>query len=462
MKTLILKTTTLKANFQGDEMKCFDFINIIRGLLFFLVIHTATSSAAVTIKPFRACRANDGLVGLIACEDYNLLSMEQAKKIAQANPISFVHIARPEVDCGENTKPYDPAAGKKGYENLQDFLHDNLLQHDKEPALYLYGRIRNNKLQVGIIALVDVNEYDNGHIKRHEEVLPNKEKKLTLYTELQRAQVDPVLLLHEHNKELADTVETIIHQAPHQAFYADRTAHLVWVIQDKNTIQKICSLFKTINTLYIADGHHRTAAAANLKNQHVEDQDSHDYYMAGIFPFDQVTISSYNRIFKDLNHHSEEEFIEELKLYFDIEKVSAAKEAIPHEPHVFGIYCLGTWYKITLKKNIVRSYKDSLPMLDIAILSNLILKPYLNIDIYNPDERTEFVGGMWGLDALEKNCKEHNWPLAVAFFPVRSETFSSILNEGALMPPKTTWFEPKVRPGLFTYTFDCCDKNKTK
>jgi uncharacterized protein (DUF1015 family) len=443
-------------------MKSTGLARIISGLVFLLIAYTATSSGAITIKPFRACRANDGLVGLIACEDYNLLTMEQAKKIAQANPVSFVHIARPEVDCSDETKPYDPVAGEKGYENLQDFLQNNLLQHEKEPALYLYGRIRNNKLQVGIIALVDVNEYAKGNIKRHEEVLPAKEKKLTLYTELQRAQVDPVLLLHEHNKELADTVETIIHQAPHQAFYADRTAHLVWVIREKKTINKICSLFKNINTLYIADGHHRTAAAANLQTQalHQDDPDAHNYYMAGIFPFDQVTISAYNRIFKDLNYHSEEAFLNELKLYFDLERVGLSKDAIPQEPHVFGIYCQGKWYKAVLKKNITRSYEDDVPMLDIAVLSNLILKPFLNIDIYNPDDRTEFMGGMWGLDALEKSCKEHNWPLAIAFFPVRSETFSALLNEGELMPPKTTWFEPKVRPGLFTYTFDCCDKEK--
>ncbi|MBM3886302.1 DUF1015 domain-containing protein [Candidatus Dependentiae bacterium] len=440
-------------------MKLHSFMRITKGIFIFLVMHT-TSSGGITIKPFRACRANNKLVGLISCQDYNMISLEQAKKIAQANPISFVHIARPEVDCPDHVKPYDPEAGIKGYENLQDFLHENLLKHDEKPALYVYGRIKNNKLQTGIVGLVNIDEYSEGNIKRHEEVIQAKEKKLSLYTELQQAQVDPVLLLHEHNNELSKLIENVIHQTPHQAFYSDRTAHVVWAIRDKKIIDKICMLFKNIKTLYIGDGHHRTAAAAAIKdskkkrNHHTE---VHDFYMAGIFPFEQVTISSYNRVFKDLNNKTKEEFLQELNLYFDIEEVSAANKAIPLQPQTFGIYCQGTWCKATLKDNVVRSNENNpLPMLDIAILSNLVLKPFLNIDIYNPDKRTEFVGGVLGLDALEKNCKEHDWPLAIAFFPVRSDTFSALVNEGGLMPPKTTWFEPKVRPGLFTYTFDCC------
>ncbi len=444
-------------------MKNIDFLQTIKSLMVIFVMHITTSSGAIMIKPFKACRANNSLVGLIACHDYNILSLEQAKKIAQTNPVSFVHIARPEVDCAEEIKPYDPEAGAKGYENLQEFLHDNLLRHDKEPSLYVYGRIKNNRLQAGIIGLVDVNEYTSGNIKRHEEVITSKERKLTLYTELQRAQVDPVLLLHERNEELSNLIEKVINQAPHQAFYADRTAHVVWAIRDKKTIDRICALFKKINTLYIADGHHRTAAASSMKDhkkRNLHDDVTHDYYMAGIFPFDQVTISSYNRIFKDLNNRSKDEFLQELQLYFELEAVTTPHKAIPHEPNVFGIYCQGSWYKATLKKNIVRSNHNKTPMLDIAVLSSLILKPFLNIDIYNPDDRTEFVGGIWGLDALEKNCREHNWPLAIAFFPIRSETFSALVNEGELMPPKTTWFEPKIRPGLFTYTFDCCSNEK--
>lgn len=420
---------------------------------------TACSLDAITIKPFRACRANDGLVGLIACQDCNMLSLEQARKIAQTNPLSFLHIARPEVDCSEETHPYDPEAGLKGRQNLQEFLKDNLLFHEKEPALYLYGRIKNSRLQVGIIGLVEVEDYLKGNIKRHEEILPTKERKLRLYTELQRAQVDPVLLLHEKNKELAEIVEAIIHQTPHQAFYVDRAAHVVWVVKDKKTIHHICELFKNINTLYIGDGHHRTAAAAAMKEEGALNDDvAHDYYMAGIFPFDQVTISSFNRIFKDLNNHSEEEFLQELSQYFEIARVKNSQDAVPNAPHVFGIYCRGNWYKATLKNGISRSYQQDIPMLDIAVLSSLVLKPFLNIDIYNPDDRTEFVAGMWGLEALERDCKTNNWPLAIAFFPVRSETFSAVVNEGLVMPPKTTYFEPKIRPGLFTYTFDCCNE----
>lgn len=416
-------------------------------------------NAAITIKPFRACRANDEFVGLIACQDYSMLSLEQARKIAHANPLSFLHVARPEVDCNENTQPYDREAGIKGYENLQEFLQKNVLVHDTKPALYIYGRIKNTTLQVGIVALVDISAYHSGDIKRHEEIMPGKEKKLRLYTSLQRAQVDPVLLLHERNQELSNLIETIIHKTPHQAFLSDGTdkaVHLVWVVDSKKTINKICSLFRKIKTLYIADGHHRTAAAAAIQEQD-QGQTTSDpnYYMAGIFPFEQVTISSFNRIFKDLNQHTPEEFLTELKQYFDITKVASAQDAIPQEPHAFGIYCQDTWYKITLKKGIVRSYSHDITMLDIAILSNLVLKPFLNIDIYNPDDRTEFVAGMWGLDALERDCKEHHWPLAIAFFPVRSETFSAMVDQGKLMPPKTTCFEPKVRPGLFTYTFDC-------
>lgn len=421
-------------------------------------------NGAITIKPFRACRANNDLVGLIACQDYSMLSLEQARKIAHANPLSFLHVARPEVDCDENTQPYDLQAGLRGYENLQEFLQKNLLLHDTKPALYLYGRLKNNNLQVGIVGLVNVSAYHSGDIKRHEEIIPSKEKKLRLYTSLQKAQVDPVLLLHERNQELSNLVETIIHRTPHQAFLSDsvdQAVHLVWVVDDKKTIKKICSLFKKIKTLYIADGHHRTAAAAEIQVQSKEKKDdTPDYYMAGIFPFEQVTISSFNRIFKDLNQHSSEEFLEELKQYFDMEQVSSAQEAIPQEPHSFGIYCKSSWYKISLKKGIVRSYNHDVAMLDIAILSNLILKPFLNIDIYKPDDRTEFVAGMWGLEALEDDCKKHNWPLGIAFFPVRSETFSAIVNKGKLMPPKTTCFEPKVRPGLFTYTFDCAVENK--
>lgn len=407
--------------------------------------------SSITIKPFKACRASDSLIGLIACQDCNMLSLEQAKKIAKTNPLSFVHIARPEVDCPDFTKPYDPAAGIKGYENLQDFLKNKLLFHDDEPALYLYGRIKNEKLQVGIIALVDITGYENGKIKKHEEILPNKEQKLRLYTELQQAQVDPVLLLHKQNKKLANIVEKIIHQTPHQAFYIDHAAHLVWVIKKKKTIRKICNIFKNVDALYIADGHHRTAAAAAMNNEKAE-ENNHNYYMAGLFPFDQVTINSFNRIFKDLNNKSKEDFLTELGLYFDLQQVSTAQEATPEKPLSFGVYCEDSWYKASLKKDL--SQNNTSTSLDIAVLSALVLKPFLNIDIYTPDNRTEFVPGMWGLDILETNCKANNWPLAIAFFPVQSTTFTEIVNQGELMPPKTTWFEPKIRPGLFTYTFD--------
>lgn len=428
----------------------------LKSLVLILVLGINVGRASITIKPFKACRANDGLIGLIACQDCNMLSLDQARKIAQANPLSFIHVARPEVDCSEDTKPYDAIAGAKGHENLQEFLRTNLLFHDKEDCLYLYGRIKNNRLQVGIIALVDVNEYTKGNIKRHENVLPTRERKLKLYTELQRAQVDPVLLLHEKNTALSTLVESIMHQTPHQSFYVDQAAHVVWVIKEKKVIKRICDLFKSINTLYIGDGHHRTAAAAAMNTDSTENNsDAHNYYMAGIFPFDQVTISSFNRIFKDLNNHTEEEFLQEMSQYFDMTKPSSIQDVIPQEPHEFGIYCKGVWYKATLKEGIVRSCKETVHQLDIAVLSTLVLKPFLNIDIYHPDDRTEFVAGMWGLETLEKDCKTNNWPLAIAFFPVRSETFSTLVNEGQLMPPKTTCFEPKIRPGLFTYTFDC-------
>lgn len=450
---------------KEKDMKFDNFFHTLFVVLLFLISKTIfAENSAITIKPFRACRANNDLVGLIACEDYNMLSIEQARKIAEANPLSFLHVARPEVDCEETTQPYDPQAGLRGYDNLQEFLQKNILLHDTKPALYLYGRLKNAKLQVGIVGLVHISAYQSGNIKRHENIIPSKEKKLRIYTSLQRAQVDPVLLLHEQNQELSSLVETVIHKTPHQAFLSnsqDQAVHLVWVVDDKKTIKKICSLFKKIKTLYIADGHHRTAVASEIQVENTQQKDgASEYCMAGIFPFDQVTISSFNRIFKDLNQHTAEEFLAELKQYFDIEEVSSAQEAVPQKPHSFGIYCKSSWYKISLKKGIVRSYTHEIAMLDIAILSNLILKPFLDIDIYKPDDRTEFIAGMWGLEALEDDCKKNNWPLAIAFFPVRTETFSMMVNEGKLMPPKTTCFEPKVRPGLFTYTFDCAEEKK--
>ena len=405
------------------------------------------------IKPFRGFRPSKK-AELVASPPYDVLNSKEAREMAKGNPLSFLHIVKPEIDLPENVDLYDAQVYAKGRENLDKFIAHGTLMQDRKPCLYIYAQTMNGRTQYGLVAAVSAEEYDKGLIRKHELTRKDKEEDRTRHIETLGATTGPAFLTYPDRKDLDDKIASLTAApAVYHFTTSDGITHDFWVIHEDKDIEFISAIFKDISVLYIADGHHRSASAANVarrkkaENAYHTGQESYNYFLAVIFPAGQLYVMDYNRLVKDLNSLSEEEFFAKLAEKFDIEPSGKAK---PENRHEFGMYLSGKWYTLRAKQGIFDEH-DPVDALDVSILQKHVLAPILGIGDPRTDKRINFVGGIRGLKELEKEVNCGDYKLAFSMYPTSIEELIKVADANLIMPPKSTWFEPKLRSGLIIY-----------
>lgn len=415
------------------------------------------------IKPFRGLRPTRELAPQVASHPYDVINREEAKEIAKDNPYSFLHINKPEIDVNDSVHVFDEAVYAKGSENLQHFIAEGTLQQDSEERFYVYRQVMGSHSQVGLVAIASVDAYENNLIKKHEFTRPDKEDDRVNHMDALGAQVGPVFLSYQSRSEVNELVSKVIETTPENDFEADDgTRHTFWVIEDVTLSAAIESAFDSVDCLYVADGHHRSAAASRVKHLYQKRNELHDgtesynYFLVVLFPHDQMQILDYNRILKDLNGLSEEEFLAGLADDFEVESVTNHEEAKPEQSREFALYTNKHWYRLTAKTELLASIDESDPVksLDVSIMQEHILTPLLDIKDQRTDKRVDFVGGIRGLAELEKRVESGEWEAAIALYATSIESLMAIADANEVMPPKSTWFEPKLKSGLVVHILD--------
>jgi len=414
-----------------------------------------------TIKPFKGLRPPKELAKTLACLPYDVMNSEEAKEMAKGKPESLLHITRAEICFTDAVDSHSKEVYNRAVANFNDFQEKGYLQQDDEARYYIYAQTMNGKTQYGIVGVAACADYDNGLIKKHELTRPDKEEDRKVLTNYLDANIEPVFFTYRAVPEIDEIVNDIIeNKAPEYDFTAeDGFGHHFWVIESKETNATLEDLFTTkVPCTYVADGHHRTAAAAGIgadrtkANPNHTGNESYNYFMAVHFPDDQLQIIDYNRVIKDLNGLSTEEFLGKVKENFNIYKED--KEIVkPAQLHDFSMYLDGTWYGLTAKEG---TYDDNDPInsLDVSVLSQTIFEPILNIKDLRTSTRIDFVGGIRGLGELQKRVDSGEMAVAFALNPVSMKQLMHIADTGNIMPPKVTWFEPKLRSGLVIHKLD--------
>jgi uncharacterized protein (DUF1015 family) len=402
-----------------------------------------------TIKPFRALRPHNEYAAQVASRPYDVLNSEEARKDVAQNPLSFLRVTKSEVDLPAGTDIHSEAVYEKANENLQHYIKQHILFQDEQPCYYIYELGWKGRTQTGLVCLSSVEDYHNEIIRKHEFTRPEKELDRINHMRTIRAQTGNVFLACKDLKELDDVFEHWKNNnIADYSFTADDTvSHTIWVVNAPATIDVLTNLFSDkIPFTYIADGHHRAASAAKVKEQ-LPDSEAANYFLTTIFPANQLAILDYNRLAKDLDGMSDEDFLSRLGESFTIEKSDAAVS--PAALHQFGMYLSGKWYKLTAKEGSWRN--DPIGVLDVTILQENVLDKLLRIKDPRTDTRIDFVGGIRGLGELVKKVDAGEGKVAFSLYPVSIEQLFAIADSGNVMPPKSTWFEPKLRDGLLTH-----------
>lgn len=407
-----------------------------------------------TIKPFKGIRPPKELVESIESRPYDVLSSKEAREEAGDNEMSLYHIIKPEIDFEEDIDEYDPRVYQKAADNFKKFMDKGWLVQDDKENYYLYAQTMNGKTQYGLVVGAAVADYMSGLIKKHELTRCDKEEDRMKHVRVCNANMEPVFFAYPDNARLDEIIKRVAQNEPEYDFIApiDGFRHQFWIISNEDDIRAITEEFAKIPALYIADGHHRSAAAALVgaelarKDENHTGNEEYNYFMAVCFQASQLTILDYNRVVKDLNGLTPEQFINALSKNFIIEK----KGSETYKPlciHNFSLYLDGCWYSLTAKEG---TYNDSDPIgvLDVDISTRLILNEILNIQDLRLDKRIDFVGGLRGLEELKKRVDSGEMKAALALYPVSMKQIMDIADSGAIMPPKATWFEPKLRSGL--------------
>ena len=406
------------------------------------------------IKPFKGIRPKRELVEKIASRPYDVLNSEEARAEAAGNEMSLYHIIKPEIDFPVGTDEHDEKVYRKAAENFEMFQKNGWLVQDSKENYYVYAQTMNGKTQYGLVVCAYVDDYMTGKIKKHELTRKDKEEDRMKHVRVNNANVEPVFFAYPHNNDLDAIVKEVTKGKPEYDFVAplDGFGHTFWLIEDEAKIKRITEIFATIPSLYIADGHHRSAAAALVGDEKRRQNPAHkgneeyNYFMAVCFPDDQLTIIDYNRVVKDLNGLTDEQFIEKLKKNFDVE-LKGKDIYKPSKLHNFSMYLSGNWYSLTAKAGTYDD-KDPIGVLDVTVSSNLILDEILGIKDLRTDKRIDFVGGIRGLGELKRRVDSGEMRVALALYPVSMQQLIDIADTNNIMPPKTTWFEPKLRSGL--------------
>lgn len=408
------------------------------------------------VKPFRGLRPPKDLVEQVESRPYDVLDSEEARAEAGNNEKSLYHIIKPEINFPEGISEYDPRVYDSAAEQFEKFQKNGWLLQDEQENYYLYAQTMNGKTQYGIVLCAHVDDYMNGNIKKHELTRRDKEDDRMKHVRITNANIEPVFLAFRHNDVLAELIKKYAAQEPVYHFKApvDGFIHQFWVIENKEDQNAITEEFAKMDSLYIADGHHRSAAAARVgaEKGEKEGRGEHDYYMAVCFPAEQLTILDYNRVVKDLNGLSEEDFLKALEKNFTV-ACKGEENYRPQKMHEFSLYVGGKWYSLEANPGTFNE-NDPIGVLDVDISSRLILDEILNIKDLRSDKRIDFVGGLRGLGELKRRVDSGEMKMALALYPVSMQQIMDIADSGNIMPPKATWFEPKLRSGLVIHKLD--------
>ena len=401
------------------------------------------------ISPFRALRPKKELADKVASRPYDVLNSAEAKEEAKGNPQSFLHVTKPEIDLPGNIDIHSNAVYEKAKTNLQQFVNDGILCREERPGYYIYRLIMNERKQTGLVCVSSVDDYFKDVIKKHELTRPEKEQDRINHIKTTRAQTGNVFLAYRDVKEINDIINDW--KKNNQPLYdfkaSDGIQHTIWKIDDDATISTITKTFAVkVPATYIADGHHRAASAAKVSRELLTSEAA-KYFLTTIFPASELAILDYNRVVRDLNDMDIEDFISALQDDFFI--TQSPEPVIPSQLHEFGMYLNGQWYILTARKGTFTN--DPIGILDVTILSNNILDRLLDIRDQRTDKRIDFVGGIRGLKELEKRVNSGEMKVAFSLYPVTIEQLFDIADSGNMMPPKSTWFEPKLRDGLLTH-----------
>lgn len=408
------------------------------------------------VKPFAGIRPAKEVAKKVCSLPYDVMNRKEARSMVEGNPVSFLHISRSEIDLDDRTNPYSEEVYKKANFNLEKFIEEGTLIVEDRPKYYIYRQKFLGNFQTGIVACVSIDEYEKNKIKKHELTRVEKEEDRIKHFDYCNANTEPIFLTYRDNKKIDVLIEGYL--ASHQAEYDfeddHKVAHTLWAINDEELVKRIETLFAEVPALYIADGHHRSASAYKVglkrrqENPDYKGDEEFNFFMAAIFPDNQLKIMDYNRVVKDLNGLSNEEFLNKIQeAGFEIEELTGTDIA-PTKKHQFSMFLEGKWYRLNAKAEIIP--EDFIQALDASVLQNKLLHPILAIEDPRRDKRIDFVGGIRGLKELERRAKE-DMKVAFALYPVTMADLLKVADDNEIMPPKTTWFEPKLGSGLFVH-----------
>ncbi|MGG7059061.1 DUF1015 domain-containing protein [Clostridium nigeriense] len=408
------------------------------------------------IRPFKAIRPIKELGEKIAALPYDVMNSDEARERVKDNPYSFLHVDKAEVDLPEEIDVYDDRVYEKAKENLDKMIDDGLYIEDTKPNYYIYRQVMNGRSQTGLVACASIDDYTNNIIKKHE--LTREEKEIDRINHVYKcgAHTGPIFLTYRENKNISNIVNEWVKKEPIYDFKADDgIIHTVWIIDDEGTVNRLQDLFKTVKYLYIADGHHRSASAVKVGHIKRAEKESYtgeeefNFFLSISYPDSELEVLDYNRTVKDLNGLSKDDFLSKVKENFEV--VESKEQVKPKGKHTFGMYLEDQWYLLKAKNGIFNP-DDPVDRLDVSILQNSLLKPILGIDDPRKSKRIKFIGGIRGLNELERRAKT-DMKISFSMYPTTIEDIMAIADSGEIMPPKSTWFEPKPRSGLFIHKF---------
>ncbi|MBW8457514.1 MAG: DUF1015 family protein [Thiobacillus sp.] len=405
------------------------------------------------IQPFAALRPASGRANDVVAPPYDVLSTEEARERASGRPWSFLHISKPEIDLPAGTNPYAPEVYAKGAENLQAMIQAGVLARDPAPCYYAYRIVMGSHTQTGIVAAASVADYDTNRIRKHEFTRPDKEDDRVRQIDALDAQTGPVLLAYPAAPEVDAILAEASAGTPDSDAELDGVRHTLWVIRDAAIQARITAAFNAMSALYIADGHHRSASASRIAaarraaNPGHTGDESYNFFLSVIFPAHEMRIMDYNRVITDLNGLPAEAFLERVGAAFGVEAATSAVK--PEQPGSFGLYLAGRWYRLAIRPELIPA--DPVGRLDVSLLQNNLIAPILGITDPRRDKRIDFVGGIRGLPELEKRVNSGEMALAIALHPTRMEDLMAVADANEVMPPKSTWFEPKLADGLASH-----------
>jgi len=404
------------------------------------------------IRPFAALRPVPERAGEVLAPPYDVLNSAEARQRAAGCPLSFLHISKAEIDLPEGTDPYDASVYARAAQNLRRMIADGVLKRDEQPCYYVYRITMGDHVQTGLVAVASVADYDNNRVRKHEFTRPAKEDDRVHQIEALNAQTGPVLLAYRSQTEIDQLIESVTTAAPEYDLKADDDIrHTLWVVTDQSVIDRLSAGFDSMEAIYIADGHHRSAAGSRVAATMKGGPDAmSSYFLSVIFPHNQMKILDYNRVVKDLNGLSEEELLKKVGAAFDVNQEDSAVS--PSRPGEFGMYLNGHWYRLTIHAD--RVSQDPVARLDVSLLASNLLEPLLGISDPRTDPRIDFVGGIRGLGELEKRVDSGEMKVAFSMFPTSMEDLMAVADANEVMPPKSTWFEPKLADGLVSHVLD--------